>query len=612
MPGPVLFFGGVDPAVRLTSERELRFLLYELLDVEALCAREHFREHGPETFDAALSTAQQIAGDLFAPCNRAADEDEPRIENGRVVTHPAYRAALDAFFAAGFGGAHVDAGLGGLQMPWTVAQACFSQFLMANVAAASYPMLTIGAANMLAVFGTDGQKAAHLAAMFAGRTYGTMALTEPQAGSSLADIRTRAEPTGEGDYRITGTKIFISGGEHELAENIVHMVLARLPDAPPGVKGISLFLVPRYRPDAQGRPTVPNDVRLGGLIHKMGWRGTVSTILNFGEAGDCRGTLVGEPNRGLAHMFHMMNEARIGVAMCAVMLGAAGYNASLDYARERPQGRPAGAKDPTAAPVPIIDHADVRRMLLAQKSYVEGAFALGLTCARLVDEQATAEDEAARRASHLLLEILTPVMKAWASDWCLEANRLAIQIHGGYGYTREYPVEQHYRDNRLNPIHEGTNGIQAIDLLGRKAVMEGGAALTLLVREVARTIQEGRASPGQAGHAEALAAALDRLEGVTAALAAHMAKQPEAGLANASAYMEMTGHTVIAWIWLRQALAAERGLAAGATGEAREFYEGKLAACRYFFAWELPKTAVQAALLESLDDTCLSVRPEQL
>ncbi|MBT5415472.1 MAG: acyl-CoA dehydrogenase [Rhodospirillaceae bacterium] len=598
--------------MRLTDERELRFVLYELLDAEALCARPRFAEHGRETFDAALETARQIAGDLFAPCNRAADEDEPRIENGRVVTLPDYQAALDAFFEAGFGAAHVDAGLGGMQMPWTVAQACFSQFLMANVAAASYPMLTIGAANMLAAFGTEAQKTTHLEAMYAGRTYGTMALTEPQAGSSLADIRTKAEPTGEGDYRIAGTKIFISGGEHELSENIVHMVLARLLDAPPGVKGISMFLVPRYRPDGEGWPTVDNDVRLGGLIHKMGWRGTVSTMLNFGEGGDCRGTLVGEANRGLGHMFHMMNEARIGVAMCATMLGAAGYNASLDYALERPQGRPAGAKDPASAPVPIIAHADVRRMLLAQKSYVEGAFALGLTCARLVDEQATAEDEAARREAHLLLEILTPVMKAWSSDWCLEANRLAIQIHGGYGYTREYPVEQHYRDNRLNPIHEGTNGIQAIDLLGRKAVMQDGAALALLRREIMATVEAGRESSGQAGHAEALAEALDRLDRVTATLAAHMAEDAEAGLANASVYLAMAGHTVIAWIWLRQALAAERGLAAGQGGEARDFYEGKLAACRYFFRWELPTTATQAALLESRDDTCLAVRPEQL
>ena len=599
--------------MRLTGERELSFVLYDLLDVEALCGRARFAEHGRETFDAALETARQIAGDLFAPCNRAADEDEPRIENGRVWTLPEYQAALDAFFEAGFGAAHVDAELGGLQMPWTVAQACFSQFLMANVAATSYPMLTIGAANMLAAFGTEAQKAAHLEAMYAGRTYGTMALTEPQAGSSLADIRTRAEPTGEGDYRLSGTKIFISGGEHELSGNIVHMVLARLPDAPLGVKGISMFLVPRYRLDGEGRASVDNDVALAGLIHKMGWRGTVSTMLNFGEKGECRGTLVGEAHRGLAHMFHMMNEARIGVAMCATMLGAAGYNASLDFARERPQGRLAGAKDPTSAPVPIVAHADVRRMLLAQKSYVEGAFALGLTCARLVDEQATAGDESARREAHLLLEILTPVMKAWSSDWCLEANRLAIQVHGGYGYTREYPVEQHYRDNRLNPIHEGTNGIQAIDLLGRKAVMQDGAALALLRREIMETVEAGRGSARLAEYAEALAEALDRLDRVTAILAAHMAEDAEAGLANASVYLAMTGHTVIAWIWLRQALVAERGLAAGASGaEARDFYEGKLAACRYFFRWELPATATQAALLESRDDICLAVRPEQL
>jgi alkylation response protein AidB-like acyl-CoA dehydrogenase len=369
-------------ATDFINRRDLRFMLYEFLGSDALTARPRFADHGRQTFDAALETAYRIARDRFAPFNQKQDAKEPRLEEGRVAMVPEMRAALDAFNEVGFGAAHVDYELCGMQLPWVVVRACMSCFEAANIGAASYTMLTVGAANMLAAFGGQEQKALYLAPMYAGRFCGTMALTEPQAGSSLADIRTRAEPTDEGHYLISGTKIFISGGDHELAENIVHMVLARLPDAPPGVKGISLFLVPRFLVEADGTVGRRNDVALAGLIHKMGWRGTVSTMLNFGEQGACVGYLVGVLNRGLAQMFHMMNEARIGVGMCAVALGYAGYMAAPDYARNRPQGRPTGAKDPMAPPVQIVEHADVKRMLPAQKAYVEGALALGLYCAR--------------------------------------------------------------------------------------------------------------------------------------------------------------------------------------------------------------------------------------
>jgi alkylation response protein AidB-like acyl-CoA dehydrogenase len=318
----------------------------------------------------------------------------------------------------------------------------------------------------------------------AGRYFGTMALTEPQAGSSLSDITTSATPNPDGTYSIVGNKIFISGGDHELSENIVHLVLAKIPGGPPGVKGISLFIVPKFRVNSDGSLGERNDVALAGLIHKMGYRGTTSTMLSFGEQGRCIGELVGKPHQGLAYMFHMMNEARIGVGMGAVMLGYRGYLASLDYAKERPQGRAPTNKNPNDPQLKLIEHADIRRMLLAQKAYVEAGYALCLYCARLVDEQRVGQSEQAIQEAGLLLDLLTPIAKSWPSQWCLEANSLAIQIHGGYGYTREYPVEQFYRDNRLNPIHEGTHGIQAIDLLGRKAVMQGGAALKLFGREV--------------------------------------------------------------------------------------------------------------------------------
>jgi butyryl-CoA dehydrogenase len=447
--------------------------------------------------------------------------------------------------------------------------------------------------------------------MLSGQWAGTMCLSEPQAGSSLADVRTRAEPDGDSPlgprYRLFGSKMWISGGEHELTPNIVHLVLAKIPGGPPGVKGISLFIVPRRLPGADGSAGERNDVALAGLNHKMGYRGTVNTLLNFGEgrfpAGGRAGAvgyLVGEPHRGLGYMFHMMNEARIGVGLGAVALGYTGYLESLEYARNRPQGRPVASKDPASPPVPIIAHADVRRMLLAQKAYVEGGLALTLYCARLVDEERTAAEAGAREEAHQLLEILTPVAKSWPSQWCLAANDLAIQVHGGYGYTRDYPVEQLYRDNRLNPIHEGTHGIQALDLLGRKVSMSGGRALAALGGRIGAAVARARAT-GDAdlgAWAAALEGAVARCVAVTRAL--YACGDPERMLANAAVYLEAFGHVVVAWIWLEQATAAH--------GRSGDFYDGKRQACRWFFRWELPRTAAQFALLESLDDTTLAMR----
>ncbi len=340
--------------------------------------------------------------------------------------------------------------------------------------------------------------------MYEGRFFGTMCLSEPHAGSSLGDIRCSAEPIGNGDYRIRGSKMWISGGEHELSENIVHLVLAKLPDAPPGVKGISLFLVPRLRPDGDDGHH-DNHVVLAGLNHKMGQRGIVNRLLNFGEGGDCIGQLVGEPNRGLAQMFHMMNEARLEVGLGSVAVAYAGYRHSLAYAAQRPQGRHPDQRDPATGQVMIIEHADVRRMLLRQKSIVEGGLALCLYAARLVDEERTASLNEGRHDAHLLLELLTPVCKAWCSHYGLQANELAIQVLGGYGYTRDYPVERLYRDNRINPIHEGTNGIQSIDLLGRKVALQDGAAMRRLMLLIQDDIAAADAHPSLAQHAQDLA-----------------------------------------------------------------------------------------------------------
>ncbi|KAA0180097.1 acyl-CoA dehydrogenase [Cupriavidus gilardii] len=614
----------------ILSRRDLDFLLYEWLDVETLTRIPRYADHSRETFDAALDTCEKIATDLFAPHNKKNDQQEPHFDGDTVTIIPEVRTALKAFCEAGLMAAGQDYELGGMQLPVVVEKAGFAYFKGANVGTSSYPFLTIGNANLLLTHGTPAQIDTFVKPELEGRFFGTMCLSEPQAGSSLSDITTRAEYEGESplgaQYRLRGNKMWISAGEHELSDNIVHLVLAKIPGPDgkliPGVKGISLFIVPKFLVNADGSLGERNDVVLAGLNHKMGYRGTTNCLLNFGEGTRYRpggkagaiGYLVGQPHQGLACMFHMMNEARIGVGLGAVMLGYTGYLHALDYARNRPQGRPVGpgGKDPSSPQVKLVEHADVRRMLLAQKSYVEGGLALNLYCARLVDEEraaATAGDTAEHQRLALLLDILTPIAKSWPSQWCLEANSLAIQVHGGYGYTREYNVEQFYRDNRLNPIHEGTHGIQGLDLLGRKVVMKEGAAFKALGQVVQATIERAFASGDEAlgTHARALAARVARLSDVTAQLWA--AGDPAVTLANASVYLEAFGHVVVAWIWLEQAMLAQRALAALPSGHAdADFYRGKLAAADYFFRWELPKVGPQLDLLASLDRTTLDMQ----
>ena len=582
------------------SRRDLDFMLYEWLDATALIERKRYAEHSRETFDSILDLSEDIAIKRFAPHNKKADQNEPTMgADGKVEMIDEVGAALDEFSKAGFIAAQFDEEVGGMQLPTVVTRAAMAWFQSANASTSSYPFLTMANANLLVEYGTDEQIDTWVRPMLEGRFFGTMCLSEPQAGSSLADITTKAVPVDDGSYRITGTKMWISGGDHELSENIVHLVLAKAPDGGPGVKGISLFVVPKFLADG-----TRNDVVLVGLNHKMGNRGTTNTLLNFGEGKyqpapetGAVGYLVGDVHRGLSYMFRMMNEARIGVGFLATSLGYAGYQQSLEYAKTRTQGRVPTSKDPASAPVPIIEHADVKRMLLAQKSYVEGALALGLYCSKLVDEQQTAPspEEAAR--IEFLLDVLTPIAKSWPSQWCLEANSLAIQVLGGYGYTKEFDVEQLYRDNRLNPIHEGTHGIQGLDLLGRKVVMKGGAGLQLLVDAISATID--RAASVDADKADALRAAVDRLVEVTGQL--WSAGDPAVSLANSSIYLEATGHVVIAWMWLEQLIAAD-----GAQGD---FYDGKRAAAQYFYRYELPRTGPQFDLLADLDRTTLDADP---
>ena len=593
----------------ITIDRaDLAFQLHDVIHVDRLGTMSRFADYDREAIDGVLDTAERIAMEHFLPHAARLDEHEPRFVDGRVEMDAAVAGALAVYRDAGFFGGAFDAEWGGSQMPETLRVAAAFIFSMANISTSAYPFLTVGAARLIESFGSAEQKDRYLRPMVAGRFFGTMCLSEPQAGSSLADITTRAEPQEDGTFRLTGRKMWISGGDQEISDNIVHLVLARIPGGPAGVKGISLFIVPKFQLNEDGSPGERNGVTLAGLNHKMGYRGTTNTLLNFGEERPCVGHLLGEAHHGLAYMFQMMNEARIGVGMGATALASAGYRASLAYARERPQGRPTGAKDPAAPQVPIIEHADIRRLLLAQKAAVEGALALCLYCADLVDRAHGEREEAMAREEALLLDLLTPIAKSWPSEFCLEANKHAIQILGGYGYTRDYPVERLYRDNRLNPIHEGTHGIQGLDLLGRKVGMGGGASVKALAGRVMADVSAAHQMASLEAFAEMLATELAETVATTRKLAVATADDPKRALANATIYLDMFGHVVIAWMWLRQATAAARRLADG-SGDAN-FLDGKLAACRYFFTYELPKARTQRALLESLDDTTLAMKPE--
>ncbi len=615
----------------------LDFLLYDWLDASALTQRPRFAEHSRETFDAVMDTCERIARDKYAPFNRLVDTEEPRTEalpdgSLRVVLPEATHDARAAYAESGMLAAAQDYEHGGMQLPYLVEAAANAFFGKASISIGSN-LLTVGNANLLMVHGTELQKHVFAANEFNGRWAGTMCLSEPQAGSSLSDITTRAVLEDEADplgprYRLKGNKMWISSGEHELTENIVHLVLAKIPGPDgkliPGVKGISLFIVPKFLVEIDHPHPSPlpqagegesgstplrvvlgqrNDVALAGLNHKLGWRGTTNTLLNFGEGqfkvdgqAGAVGYLVGQPHQGLRCMFHMMNEARIAIGMAATMLGLAGYEASLDYAKTRTQGRPVGAagKNASQPPVRLIEHADIKRMLLAQKSYCEGALALLLYCAKLVDEQHTG-DEAQADEARLLLEVLTPIAKSWPSENCLEANSLAIQIHGGYGYTRDFPVEQYWRDNRLNMIHEGTHGIQAMDLLGRKVLMEGGRGLQLLADRINATIEKARPQPALKERADALAQALARVGAVTQA--AWATGNPTEALANAVPYMQAFGHVVLAWTWL------ELSLAVGASKD-EAHRVGVAGATAYFYQYELPKIDAWLRVVESRDMTC--------
>ncbi len=601
----------------LASRRNLDFVLYDWLRVQDLTGRPAFADHSRETFDALIDLSERIATDKFLPLFKECDRREPwQDDQGDVHVVPGTRAALEACAEAGLFACGFPADLDGMAVPASVYWAAMGLLKAANVSVSGFMMLTVANARLISAFGTPAQISAFAKPQIAGRWFGTMCLSEPQAGSSLADITTRAEPDGAdalGDrYRLRGNKMWISAADHDAADNIVHLVLAKVPGPDgrpiPGTKGISLFIVPKYLPGPDGGIGARNDIVVAGLNHKMGFRGTPNCLLNLGEGrhtpGGAPGAIgyrVGAVGQGLAQMFQMMNEARVGVGLGAAMLAIRGYQLALTYATERTQGRPLEARGRVEIPpVPLIAHPDVRRMLLAQKAYAEGALSLVLYAGRLIDEERTAPDEEARTRAGALLSLLTPVAKTFPSEWGLAANDLAIQVHGGYGYTRDFDVEQLYRDNRLNPIHEGTTGIQGIDLLGRKILRERAASLRQLQTLVAATVDHAHSAPDLAHEADALQAAWDRIRQVVDGLLA--LNDDSRALAHATAFLSAFGHAVVGWLWLDQAVLC--------APQASPFHGGKLAACRFFFETEMPRVAVWLDQVALLSATTVNIEVE--
>jgi len=567
------------------NQQDLQFLLFDWLKCQDFTLRPEFEDHDLGTMQSVLDLSAQMAKETFSQHFKASDQIEPLLVDGKVILPPETEQDLNAFRDAGFFAAGFESQHGGMGLPFTISLAASGNFTAANAATAAYPMLTTANARLILNFGNQKQIETWAQPEIEGRYYGTMCLSEPLAGSSLGDISTRAVIEGDDEYgaryRLRGNKMWISGGSHEMGENIVHLVLAKVPNAEgellTGVKGISIFVVPRYLPDG-----TENDVAVAGVNHKMGYRGTSNCLLNFGENDGAIGWRIGEEGQGLAIMFQMMNEARIGVGMGAACMAYRGYRQSLEYAKERPQGRSPLEKDQSKPQMAIIEHIDVKRMILQQKAYAEGAMALCLYSAKLSDDIHTHPDKAERNKTAELLSLLTPVTKSWPSEFGLMANDLAIQVHGGYGYTREYDVEQLYRDNRLNPIHEGTFGIQATDLIARKLGQNDAAAYKDLLGRISQTCQQAAQHEKLKEEAKLLQQTVTKMHVAVTTLGS-LGRNIEV-LNNAGAFLSAFGHVVVGWLWLSQALAAKNN---------NGVELGKHAACRYFMRIELPKAITQ-------------------
>ncbi len=595
---------------KFVSERNLKFLLYEVFDAASLTKFDYYSQHNQKMFDMILDAALKLAKDLLRPNLQDMDKNPPELADSQVKVHPMVRSFMKECGQGGWIGATFPNDLDGEQIPLIISGCCRFIFAGANYSASVYPELTTGAAHLITSFGDESLVQTYVPKMFMGQWQGTMALTEPQAGSSLADITSSAQPTEHGYYNIRGQKIFISAGDHDAVENVVHLMLARIEGAPQGVKGISLFVVPKKRIGKDGQ-LVSNDVVVSQIYHKLGYRGAPITELSIGEKNDCRGWLVGEPHKGLFCMFQMMNESRLGVGTGAAAIASAAYYAALEYAGERPQGRNLLQKDPAMPQVPIIEHADVKRMLLFQRAVVEGSLSLLMQCYMYADME-TVTDGYEKEKNSLLLDILTPVAKSYPSEMGILSVSQGLQCFGGYGYCDDFPLEQYYRDARIHPIHEGTTGIQGMDLLGRKVMMDNGKALIFYYEEVQKTIEDALKFCVLEPYVNSLRKALSTLKQATSYLEKIAQKQgPEVFLADATLYLEFFGITAVAWQWLLQAVYVQRALKKNNISKAEfNFYIGKFCTFQYFFAYELPKTGGLGERLMNADGLTVGMKAD--
>ncbi|MVM37613.1 acyl-CoA dehydrogenase [Spirosoma sp. HMF3257] len=577
------------------SKRNLHFLLHEVFKAEELTKYDYFSAHDRETFNLVIDSATYIADTLMHPYLKDVDRNQPELKNGQVTVHPKIKEYLKAMGEAGLIGAGFPFEHGGQQLPEMISSTVGFIVMAANNGM-MYTGLTSGAAHLITSFGSPELSETYVPNLLAGIWQGTMALTEPQAGSSLSDVTTSATPQPDGSYKIKGQKVFISAGDHDAAENIIHLMLARIDGAPKGTKGISLFVVPKYRPDG----LIDNDVTSTGVYHKMGQKGVPAMHLTMGSNDNTIGYLVGQPHQGLPYMFQMMNEARIGVGMTAAAIATAAYYAALEYAKERPQSRRLNQKNQLDAPqTPIINHPDVRRMLLFQKAVTEGALSLLLEAARLYDISEVAEGEEKENA-FLLLDLLMPVAKSYPSEMGVQSVSQSLQTFGGYGFTEDFPVEQLYRDIRITPIYEGTTGIQAQDLLGRKMTMKGGKAPQLLFAEISKTIADASTHADLKPYADQLTAELKRTQEVMASLMPYAQQGDiERYLSDATLFLDLFGIVVVAWQWLKQAVVAKQALLTqNPQSDELAFYEGKIHTMKFYFHYEVPKTLGLAVRLK--------------
>ena len=585
----------------LIDDSLVDFLLYSVLDAESLCELEAYEQHSKETFDMFIDSVRRFARQDLLPTYKPMDEEPPVFRDGRIYTHPALPALYEAMIDLGVLTATRPESVGGQQIPMLVYTMASAYLMAANLGAYGFVGLTHGAGHLIEAFGSDEVKERFMTKMYDGEWTGTMALTEPHAGSSLGDITTTATPTEDGHYLIKGSKIFISGADHQVTDNVVNLALGRIAGAPAGTKGISLFAIPRLR--EEGGELVPNDVTVAGLIHKIGWKGLPSLALEFGDEGDCRGWLVGEPNQGLRYMFQMMNEARIMVGVNGTATASVAYHESLAYARDRKQGRKLGSRG--GEMVSIIEHADVRRMLLRQKAIIEGSLALLGTVSRYSDIAAHGATDEARERADLLLNLLTPIAKTFPAEKGFESNVLAVQILGGYGYTSEYLPEAYLRDQKLNTLHEGTNGIQSMDLLGRKVMSKGGAPLRALAEEIGSTIARAR----KAGCDDTLCTALENAVGTVGAITIELGQRGMSGDADAMLghswdYLDMFATLVIGWQWLNMAAVAK---AAPLSDERKHAID---AAAQYWIRTEVPRVELLASLCREHEDSYIKAEPD--